>query len=284
MMKKEWQSGGLCLLILGGLLAGCLSGCRSTEPLPDKVATTGVHTVSTTATAPVDTTTKAPSKTNPDPTGYEDVGYDDEDWPWRVFYSVEGFVHWIENPNLKAEKNPLKPEKDEYGLDVYKKSYFDAMYPDYQQMFAADRFYMLPVVPSDWKLDSMYINRYEVGFFYLDSQKNEYCFVYQHSQKTSADIIEKEADTLFVKEIDGQKYYISDYLSELSPKKEKRGYIIKTFIDGYLCYFIERLYDPSNKDATDNGYTAVVYTKDTDLTDVVSKIKFRRIDLPPLEQ
>lgn len=122
MMKKEWQSGGLCLLILGGLLAGCLSGCRSTEPLPDKVATTGVHTVSTTATAPVDTTTKAPSKTNPDPTGYEDVGYDDEDWPWRVFYSVEGFVHWIENPNLKAEKNPLKPEKDEYGLDVYKKA------------------------------------------------------------------------------------------------------------------------------------------------------------------
>ena len=282
MMKKEWQSGGLCLLILGGLLAGCLSGCRSTEPLPNKVTTTSVHTVSTTATAPVDTMTKAPFKTEPDPTGYVDL-VDSEDWPCREFNSVEGFIHWIENPNFKMEKSPLEPEKDEHGYDVYKRSYFDALYPDYQQMFAVDRFYMLPDVPSDWELTDIQIRSHNTDFYYLDNQKNEYYLSYNYSESShNLNSVESSEFFAFKKILNDQEYYVIDF--DLQAVAQKKGSFIFTLVNGYLCEFAMQTYNPDEKDSATEGSERVVYSENTDLTDVVSKMKFKRIDLPPLKQ
>lgn len=286
-MKTRWLRGLAGLLVIGGLLAACSTGCRQAGPKPNPGKTTPTTKTTTTKTSQISTTItesipKTTTTTKFDPMGYTDY-VDSWDWPWRKFNSIEGFIHWIENPNMKIEKSPFEPEKDIHGYDVYKISYFEALYLSHQQMFVTDRFYMLPDVPSDWKLSNIYMDSSEVGFTYLDDQKNQYHFSYVYTNKIKKSLIEDSSDTLFKRSIKAQEYYVSDFLSDLSPAEEKKGWMIKTFINGYLCKFIEDRYDPDKKDSATEGYERVLYSEDTDLTDVVSKIKFKRIDLPPLK-
>lgn len=279
-MKKQLLRGMGVLLLMGGLLTTCFSGCQQAQPEPEPNATitTKVNQTSTTTIESVQTTTT----TTTDPLGYVDL-IDSEDWPCREFNSLEGFIHWIENPDFKVEETPFEQEKDEHGNEVYKPNYFDCMFRGYQQMFAVDRFYMLPDVPLDWEAVNVYVTNYEVGFAYQDKENNKYHFVYVYDEKIEKTIIENSSDTIFKRNINNQEYYISDFLSELFPEKEKKGWIIKTFINGYLCKFSEKTHNPNEKDSATKGYEDVIYSEDTDLTDAVSKIKFKRIDLPPLK-
>lgn len=281
-MKKQLLIGMGGLLVIGGLLAACSAGCRQADlkPNPDKTATT-TKTITTklsqTSTTTSETIPQTTTTTKYDPLGYEDL-IDSEDWPWREFNSIEAFIHWIENPNIKVEKSPYEPEKDLNGNDVYKISYFDALYLSHQQMFVTDRFYMLPDVPPDWKLTYIYASHSKVGFIYQDKEKNKYDYTYVYFKSGKLGV-EDPTYLAFKKNINGQEYYISDYLTA----KEKKGGIIKTTINGYLCEFNAQTYNPDNKDSPTEGYEDVIYNEDTDLTDVVSKIKFKRIDLPPLK-
>ena len=212
--------------------------------------------------------------------GYEDL-LSAEEWPLRVFNSIEGFIHWIENPDFKLEENPLEPEKDEHGYDVYKDSYFEALYPDYQQMFAVDRFYMLPDVPEEWKAEEVHVSRYSVEFYYQDQKENKYHLAYDYYKSfENLNGIEDSEIFAFKKTINDQEYYITDY--DLKRVATKKGHYIHTLVNGYSCEFGKATYDPEKKDTATKGYESDVYSEDTDLTDVVSKIKFKRIDLPPL--
>ena len=283
-MKKQLLIGMGGLLVIGGLLAACSAGCRQADlkPNPDKTATT-TKTITTKLSQTSPTTSETISQTTTttkiNPTGYVDrVG--SEEWPYRDFNSIEGFIHWIENPNFKVEENPFEPEKDEHGYDVYKSSYFEALYPDHQQMFAVDRFYMLPDVPSDWKCTYTYIIASQVGFTYSDNQNNKYHYSYSFYKPGLFDI-ENSEFFAFKKTFNDQEYYVIDY--SLSTVAEKKGRRIKTLVNGYLCEFKEETYNPDKKDSVTKGYEDVIYSKDTDLTNVVSKIKFKRIDLPPLK-
>ena len=275
-MKKQLLIGMGGLLVIGGLLAACFVGCQQAEPKPNPGKTTTTKSSQTTTTTtefiPQTTTT-----TKFDPLGYEDL-VDAEEWPWRIFNSIEGFIHWIENPNFKVEDSPLEPEKDDHGYDVYKRSYFEALYPDYQEMFAVDRFYMLPDVPSDWKLTNIYVDRSKVGFTYQDKEKNEYYYAYVYSKSGKLDVNNPKY-LAFKKEVNNQEYYIVDVL----PVEDKKSDKIKTLVNGYLCVFTEKTYNPDKKDSATKGYERVIYSEDTDLTDAISKIKFKRIDLPPLK-
>lgn len=275
-MKKQLLIGMGGLLVIGGLLAACFAGCQQADPKPNPgktTTTTKVSHTSTTITAFIPQTT---TTTKYDPLGYVDL-VDSWDWPCRKFNSIEGFIHWIENPNFKVEKSPLEPEKDEHGDDVYKRSYFEALYPDYQQMFAVDRFYMLPDVPPDWKLTNINVKRSKVGFAYQDKDKNLYTYFYVFSKPGKLDV-ENPKYLAFKKVINNQEYYIVDVI----PVKDKKSNKIKTLINGYLCEFSMQTYHPDKKDSSTKGYEDVIFSEDTDLTDAISKFKFKRIDLPPL--
>lgn len=281
-MKKQLLIGIGWMLAMVGLLTTCFAGCRSTQPEPEidqtttTTATASQISTTTTITAqkPIPTTTK-------DPMGYEDIT-SEEDWPWRIFNSIEGFIHWIENPDFKIEESPLEPEKDQHGYDVYKLSYFDALYPDYQQMFAVDRFYMLPDVPDDWEAEEVHVSSYSVTFYYQDPKGNQYHLGYNyHKSSENLSGIEDSELFAFKKTLNNQEYYITDYDSKRVAAK--KGHYIHTLVNGYSCEFGEITYNPEEKDSVMKGYESVVYSEDTDLTDAVSKIKFKRIDLPPLK-
>lgn len=276
-MKKQWLRGLVGLLVIGGLLAACFAGCQQAEPKPNPGKTTTTTKVSQTSTTTTEFIPQTTTTTKYDPMGYVDL-VDSEEWPWRKFNSIEGFIHWIENPSFKVEESPLEPEKDEHGDDVYKNSYFDALYPDYQQMFAVDRFYMLPDVPSDWKLTYIYASSSQVGFTYQDKEKNKYYYAYVYTKSGKLNV-ENPKYLAFKKQVNNQEYYIVDVI----PVKDKKSNRIKTLVNGYLCEFFEQKYNPEKKDSATGGYEDVIYSEDTDLTDVVSKIKFKRIDLPPLK-
>lgn len=276
-VKTPWSKGLAGLLVIGGLLAACITGCRQAEPEQGKAATTTKSShISTTTTEfipPTTTTTKI------DPMGYVDHT-DEEDWPWREFNSIKGFVHWIENPSFKIEKSPFEPEKDLFGKDVYKHSYFDALYPTYQQMFAVDRFYMLPEAPSDWKLDKISIDELEVSFTYFDKRSSQYRYSYVLNKSERLDM--DDPNTLaFKKNINGQEYFFMHPFT-VDEKPEIYGAQVYTYTNGYLCKFRKRRYS-QKCDADYDEYEPVLYSENSDLTEAVANIKFKRIDLPPLK-
>ncbi|MGI6264365.1 MAG: hypothetical protein ACOYJY_02740 [Acutalibacteraceae bacterium] len=285
MQKRLWIR-LVGLAAMGGLVLAGFTGCKRNEPIPKPSSSTTTTSKSAATTALITTTTTTSRSTGavttteptqPDPLGYRDL-VDAEDWPIRIFNSVEGFVHWVENPHFRLEDNPFEPEKDEHGFDVYKRDFFDALYPNYQRMFAVDRFYMLPDVPDDWELTHVEINQLRVWFYYLDENQNKYYYSYNYQEPAKLDS-ETSEYCAFKRTINGNEYYVWDYLTAT----EKRGTQLRTLTNGYICEFIEDRYDPQKRSSATKGYERVIFNENTDLTEYVDKIKFKRIDLPPLE-
>ncbi|MGI6264366.1 MAG: hypothetical protein ACOYJY_02745 [Acutalibacteraceae bacterium] len=287
MQKRLWIR-LVGLAAMGGLVLAGFTGCKRNEPVPEPSSSTTTTSKSAATTAPITTTTTTSRSTSaiattettqPDPLGYRDL-VDAEDWPIRIFNSIEGFVHWVENPHFRLEDNPFEPEKDEHGFDVYKRDFFDALYPNYQRMFAVDRFYMLPDVPDDWEEINMYLDNREAHFYYHDRDKNWYYFAVGFRTTNLSDYVPSEIFA-FTKNINGNDYIIWDYDTKETAKK--RGSHLATFVNGYPCSICMKSYDPNNQSSIEPGYERVFFTEDSDLTEAISLLKFKRVDLPPLD-
>lgn len=82
--------------------------------------------------------------------------------------SLEAYETWVQG--LKQ----APADWEEMDHDTFQRTFFQYAQPRYQPMLAADRFYLLPVVPSGWRVAGVTVWSVDVGFELTDGKQTRW--------------------------------------------------------------------------------------------------------------
>lgn len=201
--------------------------------------------------------------------------------PIKFFQNLDEFQSWIENPALEIDK-PVTQYGREYNNSICSdgRDYNNSIYSDIHRMFAVDRFYLLPIVPDGFQPveRGCHISLWDVTFLFEDTEGNKCGFSYRTDGNVRIDnqnVKTKKDDTsYFVNPVlktdilNGKKYFLSN-----SPQGSP---VIYQYFNDYLC----NIGIDIKNNAKFNFPTKV--DADTDIAYIVSKVNFKRVDLPPV--